>query len=448
MKITVIGSGYVGTTAAAIFALSGHVIYAVDIDETKVEKINSGKAPFFETGLDNLVAAGVSHGNLKATTDYEEAVADADMVFSCVGTPDNPDGSSNLEYVHAAAKEAAKYLKPGAIYVQKSTVPVGTGREVMKHLPDSVSYVSNPEFLRESTAIYDTLFFDRVVAGSDDTEASEKILDLHRDVENHAQKIAALSGISGIDEVQLETHTGEYVTTSLESAELIKVTSNAFLALKITFANSIAKLADKTGADIDEVMSVVGSDSRIGRAFFNAGRGYGGGCFPKDVSGLIASSNSHGVDMPIMEVVQDVNSSMPGYIVDKLVDVFGDIDGKSIAVLGLAFKSGTSDARKSPSIKIANTLNERGALVTAYDPEANEEALHEGLSTNIKLVDGLNEAIDGSEVIVVATDWAEFTQLENWLDKSSASVIIDCMNALDSELIKSRGFQYVGVGRR
>src|SRR5690606_13069039 len=232
----------------------------------------------------------------------------------------------------------------------------------IKLLPSSVTYVSNPEFLRESTAVYDTIFFDRIVAGGLHEDANQKVLDLHRSVEEHSQEIAEISGIT-YDADKLAAHTGEYISTGLESAELIKVTSNAFLALKISFANSIAKLSDQTGADVDEVMTVVGSDARIGRAFFNAGRGYGGGCFPKDVSGLISSGLSYGIDLEIMQAAQDLNASMPGYIIEKLKQAFGgDLTGKKVAVLGLAFKSGTSDVRKSPGVALANILANHQAI--------------------------------------------------------------------------------------
>jgi UDPglucose 6-dehydrogenase len=253
MKITVIGSGYVGTTLAGILALSGHQVTALEVNEAKIKTINSGKAPFYEYGLDAVIAHGVKSENLMATNDYSMAISNSEMVFSCVGTPDKPDGSSDLSYVFESAKTAAECLKKGAIYIQKSTVPVGTGKRVKKLLPTSVCYVSNPEFLREGTSIEDTLLFDRIVAGSSDASAVKKVLDLHRTIEKNASKIARIAGLNISD--KLKSHHGDYVATQLESAELIKVTANAFLALKISFANSIAKLCDETGADIKEVMA-------------------------------------------------------------------------------------------------------------------------------------------------------------------------------------------------
>jgi len=447
LNIVVIGSGYVGTTAAAIFSVSGHHVTAIDIDPAKVEILNKGKAPFFEEGLDNLLSHGIKSGSLVATDSYEEAVKNADIIFSCVGTPDNPDGSSNLTYIFAAAEEAAKYMKSDAIFVQKSTVPVGTGREVTARLPESVSYVSNPEFLRESTSVYDTIFFDRVVAGGDIEGANQAVLDLHKTVEEHSADIAKISGIE-VDFDKLSQHTGEYVSTHLESAELIKVTSNAFLALKISFANSIAQLADVTNADIKEVMSVVGSDNRIGKAFFNAGRGYGGGCFPKDVSGLITSAASFGVDLPIMTAASSVNSGMPAYVVDRMKKrLTGDLKGTTVAVLGLAFKAGTSDARKSPAVNLANILAQEGAEVTAYDPQASEEAKPD-LNEAVVVVNSIKAAVANAKVVLIATDWKEFKNIKSWINQApQIELLVDSMNCVSPDDVTAINVPYMGIGK-
>jgi UDPglucose 6-dehydrogenase len=446
MNIAIIGSGYVGTTAAGIFALAGHDVIALDIDEEKVSAINSGKAPFFETGLNEIIAAAVKENMLKATTDYKKAITSADMIFSCVGTPDKPDGSSDLRYVYNAAESAAKYTKPGAVYIQKSTVPVGTGRNVIKLLPSNTAYVSNPEFLREGTAISDTLLFDRVVAGGDDVKSVEKVLDAHKTVEKSALKIAKIAGLDIAD--KLTGHKGEYVSSQLESAELIKVTANAFLALKISFANSIAKLADHTGADINEVMDAVGADKRIGRAFLNAGRGYGGGCFPKDVSGLISSATEHGVDLQIMTAAADLNETMPGYIANKAQSVLGSLEGKKVAVLGLAFKAGTSDARRSPGVKLANILHHGGAEVSVYDPEANGEA-KEDLRKGIIFSASAKQAAGNTDAVFVATDWPEFLEIDllKLVKNMRGKLFVDCMNAFTPAEVMLAGFRYVGVGR-
>ena len=329
--ITVLGAGYVGLTTAALLAHAGYKVYAIEPNKKRLDVIKTGKSFFFEEGLDPVIKQAIDSGNLIATDSYEESVPHSSIVFSCVGTPDNPDGSSNLTYVFSAAEQAASLMQEGAIYVQKSTVPVRTGERIIelfeslgKHFP----YVSNPEFLREGTALYDTLFFDRVVVGGSDKKAVTTILDTYRDLEAARDTIAALA------DVQSVPRNGKYIATSLNSAELIKVSANAFLALKISFANSIAKLADKVDADVVEVMDAVGADERIGRAFLNAGRGYGGGCFPKDVSGLISSGLENGIDLEVMQAAQALNRSMPGYVVEKLKNNIGELGDKKVCCTG------------------------------------------------------------------------------------------------------------------
>ena len=441
--ISVIGSGYVGVTTAAIASNAGYTVHLIDINPDRIKVLKSGKSFFYEEGIDALIKHGVENKTLLPSTEYE-GIRESQLVISCVGTPDNPDGSSNLEYVFAAAKTACDYLQPGSVYVQKSTVPVGTGSQVKKILPKTTPYVSNPEFLREGTAVSDTLFFDRIVTGGDDSSALELVLDLYRAFEENRDEIANRANIerSGDD--------GLYIKTNLESAELIKVTANAFLALKISFANSIAKLADKSGADIVDVMDAVGADRRIGRAFLNAGRGYGGGCFPKDVSGLITSASEHGVDMPIMTAATDVNTSMPGYIANKVQEALdGSLKGKTVAVLGLAFKAGTSDARRSPGVALANLLDKLEVNVQAYDPEANEEA-EPDLRQGINIVSELNEAIQNTDAIIFAVDWNQFkdfdfTKLSSLKNKP---VVVDAMNMFTPSDISDNGLLYLGVGRK
>jgi UDPglucose 6-dehydrogenase len=438
--ISVIGSGYVGVSTAAIAAHAGYKVYLLDVNPDRINVLKTGKSFFYEEGIDPLLKKAVASGTIIPTLSYEPAIAESEMVISCVGTPDNPDGSSNLEYIFAAAKTAAPLLRDGAVYVQKSTVPVGTGKEVKQHLPKAVTYVSNPEFLREGRSVYDTLHFDRIVVGGNDADAIEKVFNLYRAIDEHREEIAEISGIA----IESPSH-GKYIGTNLESAELIKVTANAFLALKISFANSIAKLADVSGADIHEVMDAVGDDARIGRAFLNAGRGYGGGCFPKDVSGLISSSNSYGVEQPILTAAQDINESMAGYIVEKAIKVAGALKGKKVAVLGLAFKPGTSDARQSPGAKIANILDKLGAEVTAYDPKANEEAKDE-LRRSITVADSVDKAISDAEILFITTAWPEFLELD-YESLKSVELIVDAMNAINPSRFSSSRVQYIGVGR-
>jgi UDPglucose 6-dehydrogenase len=351
-----------------------------------------------------------------------------------------------LTHVFRAAEEAALHLAAGSIYVQKSTVPVGTGAQIealFKKQAKSLAYVSNPEFLREGTALFDTLFFDRIVVGGSDEQAKSQIVDIYHTLEANRNAIATLADVNNGD------RKGEYIMTSLSSAELIKVTSNAFLALKISFSNSIAILADTVGADVVEVMNGVGADQRIGRSFLQAGRGYGGGCFPKDVSGLIASGLDRGVDLKIMTAAQAVNDSMPGYIIEKLQDKLqGDLVGKHVAVLGVAFKTGTSDVRRSPGIALANTLKRSGAIVTTYDPQAREEASND-IIDGINQQDSLEAAIDGVDAVIVATEWPELIQYPatRYASKMRGTVIVDAINQLDKVALQAAGLTYVGVGR-
>ncbi|MGH7237005.1 MAG: UDP-glucose dehydrogenase family protein, partial [Candidatus Saccharimonadales bacterium] len=340
--IAVLGCGYVGLTAAAVLACCDFRVWAVEINPDRLKAIKSGQSFFYEAGLNNLLKVALKSGSLTATDSYAAAIPVSSIVFSCVGTPDNPDGSSNLNYVFEAARSAAKLLAPQSIFVQKSTVPVGTGAKIEQILAGknkAIGYVSNPEFLREGTSISDSLWFGRVVAGAGDKLAAEKVMNIYRTTLKSRDQVAALAKISAPEVVPKV----QYITTSLASAELIKVTANAFLALKISFANSIAKLADQAGADITQVMDGVGGDPRIGRAFLNAGRGYGGGCFPKDVSGLIRSAEDYGVAMEIMQAASQVNESMPDYILGRAAKLIGgSFDGLKVSVLGLSFKAGTS----------------------------------------------------------------------------------------------------------
>jgi UDPglucose 6-dehydrogenase len=445
--ISVLGAGYVGLTTAAILANCGYKVYLLEPDETKLQVIKTGKSFFYEAGLDNLIAPAIENQSLIPLNNYEEAVPHSQFVFSCVGTPDNPDGSSNLSYVFAAAAESLKHLAKDAVYVQKSTVPVGTGariQDMAKRQKITLRYVSNPEFLREGTAIADTLWFDRIVCGSTDAEAADAVLNIYRQIEQKRNKVADTAKVSPPE----KTAPGKYILTSRNSAELIKVTANAFLALKISFANSIAKLADHAGADINDIMDGVGADERIGRAFLNAGRGYGGGCFPKDVSGLISSASDYSVDMHIMTAVSDLNESMPGYIATKVKGILGGLDKKRVAVLGLAFKAGTSDARRSPAVTLANLMAKDGASVSAFDPHATEEASHD-LRKEIRICASVTEAIHKADAIFVATDWPQFLKLDLAKVKHlmRGNTFVDCMNRYDISRVEKAGLQYIGIGR-
>ncbi len=443
--ITVLGAGYVGLTSAALFAHAGYKVYLIEPNPERLSIIKTGKSFFFEDGLDPLIQLAIESHNLIPTDSYKESVPKSSIVFSCVGTPGNPDGSSNLTYVFEAAQQTAMYAKDGLVYVQKSTVPIGTGRKIEQQFANEkqkISYVSNPEFLREGTAIYDTLFFDRVVVGGDNKNAVDKVMDIYMDLEKYREHIAHIARIP------IGPRGDQYIATTLNSAELIKVTANAFLALKISFANSIAILADKADADVVEVMDAVGADNRIGRSFLNAGRGYGGGCFPKDVSGLISSGLDYGVDLEIMQAAQAQNKKMPGYIVDKLQDALGgSLKDKSIAVLGLSFKAETSDARRSPGVTIANTLEKAEAHVTAYDPQGMHEAKSD-LRENVILSKSIEDAIKGVDAVLITTEWKEILDFpaEEFAKLMNGTILFDTVNQYSALTARSAGLSYIGVG--
>lgn len=444
--ITILGTGYLGLTTAAVLSHAGFTVYAVEPNPMRLSAIKEGRSFFYEEGLDELVATGLKKGTLIPTDSYAESIPNSDVVFSCVGTPDNPDGSSNLTYVFAAAEEATKYLRPDAVFAQKSTVPVGTGRKIIQLFADksvNCPYISNPEFLSESTSVLDTLTYDRLIFGGQDKNAIQKVRDIFLQAEAHASTTAEMAGIP------FTAKADRHIIVSLESAELIKVTANGMLALKISYANSIAKLADRAGADIVEVMDGVGADQRIGRAFLNAGRGYGGGCFPKDVSGLIAAGLDYGVDLEIMQAAQSVNESMPGYIIEKLQTALGgSVTDKKIAVLGLAFKADTSDTRRSPGIAMANTLAKAGAAVSAYDPQAREEAARE-LHADIAIHTSIEEAAHGMDAVIITTDWSEFRNFDpsKFARTIKGKLIVDSVNCLNSAQVQATGLTYIGVGR-
>ncbi len=451
--ITVIGSGYVGVTCAAMFANAGYKVYALEINPKRLAAIKGGRSFFYEVHLDPLLERAVQSGQLIATDSYKEAIPKSDVIFSCVGTPDNPDGSSNLSHVYAAATETASYAKPGAIFVQKSTVPVGTGAKVEEILATAntrLDYVSNPEFLREGTALVDSLWFDRVIVGGSSSKANEAVLEIYRRVASMRDTIGAIVGINPQPKAIVES---EYITTSRNSAELIKVSANAFLALKLSFANSIAKLADVADADVVEVMNGIGADPRIGRSFLNAGRGYGGGCFPKDVSGLISSGLQHGVDLHILQAASAENHSMPGYILEKTLKHFGKetLANKKVGLLGVAFKAGTSDVRKSPAIEMANLLAEKmGANVHVYDPQAfAEDDAKELLHDAVVVCSSANIALSHADLAIIATDWPEFKAIppETYANLLDGTVVVDAMNCLDPVAIRNAGLTYIGVGR-
>ncbi len=464
--ITIVGAGYVGLSFASVLSNIGYVVYILDIDKKKIETVKKGKSHFSEKGIDSLISTGIKKNSLIPTTS-KDCLKKSDIVFSCVGTPDLPDGSSNLDFVFGVGDDVAKYCHNSVIFVQKSTVPVGTGRKIIDRIKEinsdlNFSYVSNPEFLAEGSAIYDTFMMDRVVIGGDEDDALDVVLDIYRDINSSVDCF----DLDSLDEFvfvykerekkkkndKKKTIDFNVVKTSLESAELIKVTSNAFLSLKISFANSIALLCDKTGADINEVMDGVGLDKRIGRSFLYAGRGYGGGCFPKDVSGLISIADDNGVDLKIMRASTEVNDCMVDEIVKKIKKNTRVLKNKRVSLLGLSFKPGTSDVRKSPALKLARVFSENNCIINVFDPEAMEEAKRD-IDFPVTFCSCIEDCLYNPDIIVVATEWPVFLNFdfEGFFKEKNKFLkkrifFVDCQNRFDFKK-KNLFFRYIGVGR-
>lgn len=433
MKITMIGSGYVGLVSGACFADFGHDVVCVDKDEGKIASLRAGGIPIYEPGLDQLVASNVAADRLSFTTDLAAGVADADAVFIAVGTPSRRgDGHADLSYVFAAAAEIAKAITGFTVIVDKSTVPVGTGDEVERIIrearPDAdFAVVSNPEFLREGAAIEDFKRPDRVVIGGEDPRALEVMRQIYRPL--------AL-GRSPIIEM------------SRRAAELTKYAGNAFLATKITFINEIADLCEKVGADVQDVARGIGLDNRIGAKFLHAGPGYGGSCFPKDTLALLKTAQDHEAPQRIVEAVVAVNDNRKRAMGRKVIAACGgDVRGKIIAVLGLTFKPNTDDMRDSPAIAIVRTLQDAGAGVRAYDPEGMEQAKKD--LPDITYCAGAYEAMEGADALVIVTEWDAFRALDLERAKSllKAPILVDLRNIYPRDAAEAAGFAYTAVGR-
>jgi UDPglucose 6-dehydrogenase len=429
-----IGTGYVGLVSGACFAEFGLDVACVDKDASKIEKLNAGKIPIYEPGLDDLVARHMAGGRLRFTTDLREAVEDADAVFIAVGTPSRRgDGHADLTYVFAAAAEIADALKAPAVVVTKSTVPVGTGRKLQQifasRRPDlEIDVASNPEFLREGSAIEDFLHPDRVVCGAESERA--------RDVLARAYRPLNL----------IET---PILFTTLETAELIKYATNSFLATKITFINEMADLCERVGADVQQVAKGMGLDGRIGRKFLHAGPGYGGSCFPKDTLALLRTGEQFDSPLRIVETVVSVNDGRKRRMVKKIVDAMGGrIAGKTIGVLGVTFKPNTDDMRESPSLVILPALRAEGARIRAFDPEGMEEARK--LMPEIDWCKDEYEAIEGADALVILTEWNLFRglDLERAAKLMRKPAIIDMRNIFDAAQVARAGFDYTPIGRQ
>ncbi len=428
-NIAVIGTGYVGLVTGTCFADLGNKVTCVDIDPRKIEILQKGGTPIYEPGLEEVIRRNMAAGRLFFTTSYEEALADAEFVFIAVGTPSGVDGEADLQYVRMAAESIAKTMDHPMIIINKSTVPVGTGDWVAdiirKHQPQPIDFavVSCPEFLREGSALADFMNPDRVVLGSLDREAAEKVAQLHLPLR------------------------APIVLTDLRTAEMIKYASNAFLATRISFINEIANICEKLGADVKEVAAGMGYDKRIGRAFLDAGVGFGGSCFPKDVKALEYMGLLHGAHPALLRAVMDINRDQRRLVVHKLRDLLGTLQGKRIGMLGLAFKPNTDDMRDAPSVEIAHMLLREGAEVVAYDPVAMPVAAR--VAPEIKLAANPYEVAEGADAIVLVTEWNEFKHLDLPRIRSlmRTPVFIDGRNVYEPQAMWEAGFVYRGIGR-
>jgi len=430
-NICVVGVGYVGIITAACFADLGNKVMALDIDENKIAGLKEGKMPIYESGLKELVDRNVLANRIQFTSSYEEGLKDAEFVFIAVGTPSGVDGEADLQYVAASARSIADHIKDGMIIINKSTVPVGTGdwvSDIVKEQnPEAgdFSVVSCPEFLREGSAISDFMRPHRIVVGSLDEDAAEKVARLHLPLR------------------------APIVVTDLRTAEMIKYASNAFLATKISFINEIANICEELGADVMEVSNGMGFDARIGQSFLNAGIGYGGSCFPKDVKALAYMAEKSGRHPQLLYSVMEINSDRRVMAVEQIKSMLGgeDLSGKVIGMLGLSFKPNTDDMRDAPSVTIANLLLEAGAVVKAFDPIAMEEAAK--LLPAVEMMENPYAMAEGCGLLMVTTEWNEFRQLDlKRIQKSMKTpLLFDGRNIYDPKKMKELGFQYRGVGR-
>ena len=428
-NIAVVGTGYVGLVTGTCFANLGNKITCLDIDEEKIDRLRQGEVPIYEPGLSELVERNVKAGRLFFTTSYEEALADAEFVFICVGTPSGVDGEADLRYVRMAAETIAKTMDHPLIVVNKSTVPVGTGdwvADIIKRSqPDPIDFsvVSCPEFLKEGSAIVDFMNPDRVVLGSMDPEAADKVAQLHLPLR------------------------APIIVTDLRTAEMIKYASNAFLATRISFINEIAAICEKLGADVQEVAAGMGYDKRIGPHFLNAGLGYGGSCFPKDVKALEHMALVHGSHPSLLRAVMEINRDARRWAVLTLRELLHGLDQRRIGLLGLAFKPNTDDLREAPAMEIARMLQNEGALVSGYDPVAMGGAAR--LNPELHLAEDPYELARGLDALLVATEWDEFKHLDmaRVRDAMARPVLVDGRNIYDPHGMTALGFIYRGVGR-
>jgi len=428
-KICVVGVGYVGLVTGTCFADLGHQVICVDVDETKIARLRQGIMPIYEPGLEEMVRRNAQANRLDFTTSYEEGLAEAEFAFIAVGTPQGSGGEADLQYVRSAAERIAQAMVQPLIIVNKSTVPIGTGDWVAdivrRHQKQPMEFwvVSNPEFLREGSAISDFMYPDRIVLGSLDAEAAAQVAQLYLSLR------------------------APIMITDLRTAEMIKYASNAFLATRISFINEISSICEALGADVKEVAIGMGYDKRIGPHFLDAGIGYGGSCFPKDVQALAHMAAVHGCHPQLLRAVMDINRDQRRQVVHKLRELLGTLDEKVIGILGLAFKPNTDDMRESPAIEVIHLLQSEGAIIRAYDPVAMVNAdiyLHD-----VTLCQDVYKVAEGADALVIITDWNEFKHLSLSKIKEAMRrpIMVDGRNIYDPQVMRNLGFVYRGVGR-
>src|SRR3989344_1040100 len=429
MTITFIGHGYVGLVTAAVFADLGNTVSVVGHTPEKIENLKKGIIPIFEPGLSELVKKNIDAGRLMFTLSFEKAIPEADVVFIAVGTPSTTTGDADLSTVLDVAEKIGKNLKGYTVVATKSTVPAGTNKKVQRILAESkpkgaeVSYASVPEFLREGSAISDTVNPDRIVIGASDSRAQKLLIKLHEPIK------------------------APVVLTNFETAELIKYAANSFLALKISYASAIAKLSELIHADALQVLEGIGMDKRIGSLFLSPGPGYGGGCFPQDVRALISIAKDNDYAFSLLEEVEVINQQARRDIVRKARKILGDVRGKNIGILGLAFKANTDDMRDAAAIDIISWLQNDGAKITAYDPKAEESARE--VLPKITYADEVYSVMDGADLLIILTEWNEFKDInfEEVKKRMKTPNIIDGRNLYDPKILREYGFNYIGVGR-
>jgi UDPglucose 6-dehydrogenase len=451
MQVAIIGTGYVGLTTGVCLAFIGHTVTCLDTDESKIKALREGEIPIYEPNLVEVMEE--ARPNLKFTTSYQEAIPKAEVVFIAVGTPPTPSGAPNLEYLSQAARAIGENVGGHfTVVVNKSTVPIGSGnwvgsllRDATQHRQDGVkadfAVASNPEFLREGTALHDSLYPDRIVVGADEPRALETLYSLYRPILD--QTFAAPTYLDRPESAVAVP----LVSTDLASAELIKYAANAFLALKISFINEVGLLSERVGANISEVARGIGLDSRIGPRFLNAGLGWGGSCFGKDTAALIATAGEYGLHMPIVEAAKTVNSRQRDRVVEKLLGELKILKGRTVGILGLAFKPNTDDLREAPAIEIAQKLIDRGVRVKAHDPVAAVRFAREHGSMGVCLCDTPEEVAEDSHALVLVTEWNEYRDLD-WeaiAKQMRNAFVLDGRHILDSDKLTRAGMRYMTI---